>query len=131
MIFEQCQGHTRRHRSRSIIRHPDPNSGFLCPTLEEIEKCDLEPRCHTYTVRWSDWGPCIAHQNLTCGSGLRQRFSECLRSDGGVVSKEFCQQVNANRLRMISDRHNCVQHMNIRLRHLLPDIMSGARGLIV
>lgn len=41
----------------------------------------------------SDWSTCQLSPNAVCGSGIKTRMLDCVRSDGKSVDIKFCQEV--------------------------------------
>lgn len=41
----------------------------------------------------SDWSTCQLSPNAVCGSGIKTRMLDCVRSDGKSVDIKFCEEV--------------------------------------
>lgn len=44
-------------------------------------------------VSSSDWSTCQLSPNAVCGSGIKTRMLDCVRSDGKSVDIKFCEEV--------------------------------------
>lgn len=42
---------------------------------------------------FSDWSTCQLSPNAVCGSGIKTRMLDCVRSDGKSVDIKFCEEV--------------------------------------
>ncbi|XP_065818358.1 thrombospondin type-1 domain-containing protein 7B [Labrus bergylta] len=87
----QCDQGTTRNRSRHILRLP-ASENSSCPELVQSEPCILNSTCFTYQYRVSDWSTCHLSEHAICGWGLRFRLLDCIRSDGGIVESQKCEQ---------------------------------------
>lgn len=41
-----------------------------------------------------DWSTCQLSPNAVCGSGIKTRMLDCVRSDGKSVDIKFCEEVS-------------------------------------
>ncbi|XP_024081370.1 thrombospondin type-1 domain-containing protein 7A-like isoform X2 [Cimex lectularius] len=78
-----------RKRTRTVLVAPS-DLGLGCPSLEEVQPCDI-PRCYIWQT--SPWSSCYlnSHQSK-CGSGRRKRNVKCITHAGEPVPDSFCSE---------------------------------------
>lgn len=50
----------------------------------------------------SDWSTCQLSPNAVCGSGIKTRLLDCVRSDGKSVDMKFCEEVRPAEIPQVS-----------------------------
>ncbi|XP_071515666.1 thrombospondin type-1 domain-containing protein 7B-like [Panulirus ornatus] len=84
-----CPEHSRRNRSREVVRRPAGNVA-TCPPLTEDEPCFQGTSCWIYTWQVSNWTSCVPLGHSSCGEGVRNRPVTCVRSGGVAVPDWMC-----------------------------------------
>ncbi|XP_038626243.1 thrombospondin type-1 domain-containing protein 7A [Tachyglossus aculeatus] len=86
-----CNQTSFRQRSADPIRHPD--EGRACPQGIQQEPCVLNKNCYHYDYNVTDWSTCRLSDKAVCGSGVKVRMLDCVRSDGRSVDLKFCAEL--------------------------------------
>ncbi|CAB1350872.1 unnamed protein product, partial [Coregonus sp. 'balchen'] len=71
--------------------------GKLCPNTTETEPCSLNSNCYHYSYNITDWSTCQLSERAVCGSGIKTRMLDCVRSDGKSVDLKFCEELGLDR----------------------------------
>uniref|UniRef100_A0AAQ4PQQ7 Thrombospondin type-1 domain-containing protein 7A n=1 Tax=Gasterosteus aculeatus aculeatus TaxID=481459 RepID=A0AAQ4PQQ7_GASAC len=71
-----------------------PSVGRQCPDTSDKEPCSLNLNCFNYFYNITDWSTCQLSPNAVCGSGIKTRMLDCVRSDGKSVDLKFCYELN-------------------------------------
>uniref|UniRef100_A0A8C6LSW7 Thrombospondin type-1 domain-containing protein 7A n=1 Tax=Nothobranchius furzeri TaxID=105023 RepID=A0A8C6LSW7_NOTFU len=58
------------------------------------EPCSLNLNCFNYFYNITDWSTCQLSPNAVCGSGIKTRMLDCVRSDGKSVDIKFCEELS-------------------------------------
>ncbi|GAA6084705.1 thrombospondin type-1 domain-containing protein 7A, partial [Tachysurus ichikawai] len=48
-------------------------------------------------VNFVDWSTCQLSERAVCGSGIKTRMLDCVRSDGKSVDLKFCEELNLDK----------------------------------
>ncbi|XP_063042222.1 thrombospondin type-1 domain-containing protein 7A [Engraulis encrasicolus] len=86
-----CSNSTTRERTATPIRQP--GGAKQCPSTTEKEPCNLNSNCFTYSYNITDWSTCQLSERAVCGSGIKTRMLDCVRSDGKSVDLKFCEEL--------------------------------------
>ncbi|XP_028835225.1 thrombospondin, type I, domain containing 7Ab isoform X4 [Denticeps clupeoides] len=86
-----CDGRADRERTAYAIRLP--SGGRQCPETKQTEVCLLNKNCYHYSYNITDWSTCQLSSNAVCGSGLKTRMLDCVRSDGKSVDLKYCEEL--------------------------------------
>ncbi|XP_039592490.1 thrombospondin type-1 domain-containing protein 7A [Polypterus senegalus] len=86
-----CNGNRTHERSAYSIR--EPGEGRACPSSTETEPCILNKNCYHYTYNVTDWSTCQLSEKAVCGSGIKTRMLDCVRSDGKSVDLKYCEEL--------------------------------------
>uniref|UniRef100_H2ZWX4 Thrombospondin type 1 domain containing 7A n=1 Tax=Latimeria chalumnae TaxID=7897 RepID=H2ZWX4_LATCH len=86
-----CDGSVFRQRSAIPVRQP--GEGKHCPNATEAEPCVLNRNCYHYEYNVTDWSTCQLSEKAVCGSGIKTRMLDCVRSDGKSVNLEYCEEL--------------------------------------
>uniref|UniRef100_A0AAY4ELB3 Thrombospondin type-1 domain-containing protein 7A n=1 Tax=Denticeps clupeoides TaxID=299321 RepID=A0AAY4ELB3_9TELE len=86
-----CTGNRTRERSAGPIRQT--GQGKPCPPTTEKEACALNSNCFHYSYNITDWSTCQLSERAVCGSGVKTRMLDCVRSDGKSVELRFCEEL--------------------------------------
>uniref|UniRef100_A0A4W4HJ75 Thrombospondin type-1 domain-containing protein 7A n=1 Tax=Electrophorus electricus TaxID=8005 RepID=A0A4W4HJ75_ELEEL len=90
-----CSTNNTRERTASRIRQPGESK--QCPSTTEQESCTLNTNCFHYSYNITDWSTCQLSERAVCGSGIKTRMLDCVRSDGKSVDLRFCEELNLER----------------------------------
>uniref|UniRef100_A0A3B5LNX1 Thrombospondin type-1 domain-containing protein 7A n=1 Tax=Xiphophorus couchianus TaxID=32473 RepID=A0A3B5LNX1_9TELE len=82
------------HRVRTAYALRYPGVGRQCPELSDRELCSLNLNCFNYFYNITDWSTCQLSPNAVCGSGIKTRMLDCVRSDGKSVDIKFCEELS-------------------------------------
>ncbi|XP_027141893.1 thrombospondin, type I, domain containing 7Ab isoform X6 [Larimichthys crocea] len=85
---------TTNSRVRMAYTLRSPSVGRQCPDTTDHEPCGLNHNCFNYFYNITDWSTCQLSPNAVCGSGIKTRMLDCVRSDGKSVDIKFCQELN-------------------------------------
>uniref|UniRef100_A0A6Q2X3L3 Thrombospondin, type I, domain containing 7Ab n=1 Tax=Esox lucius TaxID=8010 RepID=A0A6Q2X3L3_ESOLU len=55
--------------------------------------CSLNSNCYHYSYNITDWSTCQLSERAVCGSGIKTRMLDCVRSDAKSVDLRFCEEV--------------------------------------
>uniref|UniRef100_A0A8B9KFJ0 Thrombospondin type-1 domain-containing protein 7A n=1 Tax=Astyanax mexicanus TaxID=7994 RepID=A0A8B9KFJ0_ASTMX len=85
--------------SRCPLASPirQPGESKQCPPTTEKEPCTLNTNCFHYSYNITDWSTCQLSERAVCGSGIKTRMLDCVRSDGKSVDLKFCDELNLER----------------------------------
>ncbi|XP_068083868.1 thrombospondin type-1 domain-containing protein 7B [Anabrus simplex] len=86
-----CTPSNERQRTRSVLRKP-ANNAAKCPPLIEVQPCQLNVTCFTYSWRATEYSSCLPLGGSPCGEGVQSRAVFCQRSDGRPVEDRFCSE---------------------------------------
>ncbi|XP_069050848.1 thrombospondin, type I, domain containing 7Ab [Lepisosteus oculatus] len=86
-----CNGNHTRERSAFLVRLP--GQGRQCPPSTETEPCNLNKNCYHYSYNITDWSTCQLSEKAACGSGVKTRMLDCVRSDGKSVDLKYCEEL--------------------------------------
>uniref|UniRef100_A0A1A7X5A7 Thrombospondin type-1 domain-containing protein 7A n=2 Tax=Iconisemion striatum TaxID=60296 RepID=A0A1A7X5A7_9TELE len=87
-----CSRNSSRLRTAYTLRYP--GIGRQCPETTDKEPCSLNLNCFNYFYNITDWSTCQLSPNAVCGSGIKTRMLDCVRSDGKSVDIKFCEELN-------------------------------------
>ncbi|KAF3692339.1 Thrombospondin type-1 domain-containing protein 7A Precursor [Channa argus] len=87
-----CTRTNSRVRTAYTLR--SPSAGRQCPETTDKEPCSLNLNCFNYFYNITDWSTCQLSPNAVCGSGIKTRMLDCVRSDGKSVDLKFCEELN-------------------------------------
>ncbi|KAF3839604.1 hypothetical protein F7725_018321 [Dissostichus mawsoni] len=87
-----CTRTNSRVRMAYTLR--SPSVGRECPDTSDNEPCSLNLNCFNYFYNITDWSTCQLSPNAVCGSGIKTRMLDCVRSDGKSVNMKFCEELN-------------------------------------
>uniref|UniRef100_H3CL39 Thrombospondin type-1 domain-containing protein 7A n=1 Tax=Tetraodon nigroviridis TaxID=99883 RepID=H3CL39_TETNG len=90
-----CHVNSTRRRSAYLLRQPGAEK--VCPPTEETEPCTLNSNCFHYSYNITDWSTCQLSDRAVCGSGIKTRMLDCVRSDGKSVDLNFCKELDLER----------------------------------
>ncbi|KAM6958811.1 LOW QUALITY PROTEIN: thrombospondin type-1 domain-containing protein 7A [Aplochiton taeniatus] len=90
-----CNADSSRERSAHPIRQP--GQGKQCPPTTETETCKLNSNCFHYSYNITDWSTCQLSERAVCGSGIKTRMLDCVRSDGKSVDLKLCDELGLDR----------------------------------
>ncbi|KAG7325780.1 hypothetical protein KOW79_010705 [Hemibagrus wyckioides] len=90
-----CNINNTRERTAIPIRHPGKSNH--CPPTTEKEPCTLNTNCFHYSYNITDWSTCQLSERAVCGSGIKTRMLDCVRSDGKSVELKFCEELNLDK----------------------------------
>ncbi|XP_031644645.1 thrombospondin type-1 domain-containing protein 7A [Oncorhynchus kisutch] len=90
-----CNKISTRDRTAYPVRQP--GEGKLCPNTTETEPCSLNSNCYHYSYNITDWSTCQLSERAVCGSGMKTRMLDCVRSDGKSVDLKFCEELGLDR----------------------------------
>uniref|UniRef100_A0A8B9KDM6 Thrombospondin type-1 domain-containing protein 7A n=1 Tax=Astyanax mexicanus TaxID=7994 RepID=A0A8B9KDM6_ASTMX len=90
-----CNANNTREKKASPIRQPGESK--QCPPTTEKEPCTLNTNCFHYSYNITDWSTCQLSERAVCGSGIKTRMLDCVRSDGKSVDLKFCDELNLER----------------------------------
>uniref|UniRef100_A0A671TXP3 Thrombospondin type-1 domain-containing protein 7A n=1 Tax=Sparus aurata TaxID=8175 RepID=A0A671TXP3_SPAAU len=96
-----CTRTNSRVRTAYTLR--SPSVGRECPNTTDSEPCSLNLNCFNYFYNITDWSTCQLSPTAVCGSGIKTRMLDCVRSTGKSVDMKFCEKV-----RLSSNEHLCV-----------------------
>lgn len=82
-----CGIEAKIQRTREIVT-PAQNGGRKCPEGSQSRPCGDAP-CYGYSLKVGPWEKCYV-DGQGCGKGTQRRETNCVRSDGEVVSLVFC-----------------------------------------
>uniref|UniRef100_A0A3B4C5M3 Thrombospondin type-1 domain-containing protein 7A n=1 Tax=Pygocentrus nattereri TaxID=42514 RepID=A0A3B4C5M3_PYGNA len=114
---EGVQTRKVRCMQNTIDGPSDPVEDYLCdpeemplgaresklPCPEDCVLSDWSPwsRCPLLYLMiltvFSDWSTCQLSERAVCGSGIKTRMLDCVRSDGKSVDLKFCEELNLER----------------------------------
>lgn len=100
------------------MRYPKKLSD-RCKLLEK-EDCLLGDNCFEYFLSWTNWGSCVLPSDRQCGIGQRRSYSQCVRNDGVIVNRKYCQDVSIS-----------YKYILICLLHLLLHYKAKTAGRLV
>ncbi|XP_023658491.2 thrombospondin, type I, domain containing 7Ab [Paramormyrops kingsleyae] len=86
-----CNGYNRRERTARVLRLPE--AGRQCPNATQTEACALNINCYYFIYNITDWSTCQLSAMAACGSGIRTRMLDCVRSDGKSVDLKYCAEL--------------------------------------
>uniref|UniRef100_A0A3P9MW48 Thrombospondin type-1 domain-containing protein 7A n=1 Tax=Poecilia reticulata TaxID=8081 RepID=A0A3P9MW48_POERE len=87
-----CTRNNSHVRTAYALRYP--GVGRQCPELSDREPCSLNLNCFNYFYNITDWSTCQLSPNAVCGSGIKTRMLDCVRSDGKSVDIKFCEELS-------------------------------------
>nr|XP_043890586.1 thrombospondin type-1 domain-containing protein 7A-like isoform X7 [Solea senegalensis] len=87
-----CTRTNSRIRTAYVLR--SPSVGRQCPETTDKEPCSLNLNCFNYFYNITDWSTCQLSPSAVCGSGIKTRMLDCVRSDGKSVDMKFCEELN-------------------------------------
>ncbi|XP_056154112.1 thrombospondin type-1 domain-containing protein 7A [Lampris incognitus] len=90
-----CNANSTRVRTAYPIRLP--SEGKECPATKETEPCKLNSNCFHYSYNITDWSTCQLSDRAVCGSGIKTRMLDCVRSDSKSVDIKFCEELGLER----------------------------------
>ncbi|KAM9824426.1 thrombospondin type-1 domain-containing protein 7A [Neosynchiropus ocellatus] len=86
-----CGGNHTRVRNATLLRQPGQNR--VCPPTQERETCTLNTNCFHFSYNVTDWSTCQLSNRAVCGSGIKTRMLDCVRSDGKSVDLTLCKEL--------------------------------------
>ncbi|AWP15681.1 putative thrombospondin type-1 domain-containing protein 7A-like [Scophthalmus maximus] len=94
--WSRCSLPCTRTNSRIRVAYTlrTPSVGRQCPDTTDKEPCGLNLNCFNYFYNITDWSTCQLSPNAVCGSGIKTRMLDCVRSDGKSVDLKFCDELN-------------------------------------
>uniref|UniRef100_A0A8C6SEP0 Thrombospondin type-1 domain-containing protein 7A n=1 Tax=Neogobius melanostomus TaxID=47308 RepID=A0A8C6SEP0_9GOBI len=90
-----CNSNSTRQRSAYPLRQP--GEGKECPPTTETEPCKHNTNCFHYSYNITDWSTCQLSDRAVCGSGIKTRMLDCVRSDSKSVDLKFCKELGLER----------------------------------
>ncbi|XP_068603077.1 thrombospondin type-1 domain-containing protein 7A [Brachionichthys hirsutus] len=90
-----CNGNHSRGRTARTLRQPGQDKS--CPPNKETEPCKHNSNCFHYSYNITDWSTCQLSDRAACGSGIRTRMLDCVRSDSKSVDLRFCRELGLER----------------------------------
>ncbi|TSK28216.1 Thrombospondin type-1 domain-containing protein 7A [Bagarius yarrelli] len=90
-----CNVNNTHERTAYPIRQPGESK--QCPPTTEKGPCILNTNCFHYSYNITDWSTCQLSERAVCGSGIKTRMLDCVRSDGKSVDLKFCEELNLDK----------------------------------
>jgi len=64
-----------------------------CRFFPECQQLPEKCKCEYLSCSSADWSTCQLSPNAVCGSGVKTRMLDCVRSNGKSVNIKFCEEV--------------------------------------